>query len=48
MLTASAHLGLLVSDIAFRSGFVDPSTFSRMFRRRYGLTPREAREQLTL
>jgi AraC-like DNA-binding protein len=48
MLTSSAHLGLRVSDIAFRSGFVDPSTFSRMFRRRYGSTPSEVREQLTL
>jgi len=45
MLLSSTHLGLNVSEIAFRSGFVDQSTFNRMFKRRYGLTPREAREQ---
>jgi AraC family transcriptional activator of tynA and feaB len=45
MLTSSSHLGLLVSEVAFRSGFVDQPTFNRMFKRRYGLTPREAREQ---
>ena len=44
MLTSSRHLDLLVCEIAFRSGFVDQPTFSRMFKRRYGLTPREARE----
>jgi transcriptional regulator GlxA family with amidase domain len=26
------------------SGFLDQATFSRMFKRGYGLTPREARE----
>jgi AraC-like DNA-binding protein len=45
MLASSTHLGLNVSEIAFRSGFVDQSTFNRMFKRRYGTTPREAREQ---
>jgi AraC family transcriptional regulator, positive regulator of tynA and feaB len=44
MLTSSRHLGLLVSEIAFRCGFVDQATFNRMFKRRYGRTPREARE----
>ena len=46
MLTSSTHLGLLVSEIAFRSGFVDQSTFSRMFKRRYGSTPSEVRERV--
>jgi len=45
MLASSTHLGRNVSEIAFRSGFVDQSTFNRMFKRRYGTTPREAREQ---
>jgi AraC family transcriptional activator of tynA and feaB len=43
MLTSSAHLGLLISDIAVRSGFLEQSAFNRMFKRRYGVTPREAR-----
>jgi len=45
MLTSGNHLGLLVSEVAFRSGFVDQPTFNRMFKRRYGLTPGEARER---
>jgi AraC-like DNA-binding protein len=45
MLAASTHLDLLVSEIAYRCGFVDQSTFNRMFKRRYGLTPSETREQ---
>jgi len=45
MLASRGCLALNVSEIAFRSGFVDQSTFNRMFKRRYGLTPREAREQ---
>ena len=45
MLTSMSHLGLLVSEIAFRSGFVDQPTFNRMFKRRYGIAPREARER---
>ncbi len=45
MLGSSIHLDLLVSEIAWRCGFVDQSTFNRMFKRRYGLTPRETREQ---
>jgi AraC-like DNA-binding protein len=44
MLTSSSHFGLPVSEISLRSGFLDQATFSRMFKRRYGLTPREARE----
>jgi AraC family transcriptional regulator, positive regulator of tynA and feaB len=45
MLTSSSDLGRPVSEIAFRSGFLDQATFNRMFKRRYGRTPREAREQ---
>ena len=43
MLTAAGQAHLLVSEIAFRCGFLDQPTFNRMFKRRYGLTPREAR-----
>jgi AraC-like DNA-binding protein len=43
MLASASHAGMLISEIAFRSGFLDQPTFNRMFRRRYGLTPREAR-----
>lgn len=43
MLTTPGHGDLLISDIAFRSGFLDQPTFNRMFKRRFGLTPREAR-----
>jgi AraC-like DNA-binding protein len=43
MLTSGGHPGLPVSEIAVRSGFLDQATFSRMFKRRYGRTPREAR-----
>ena len=38
-----AHLG--VSTIAYEVGFADLSYFNRTFRRRYGMTPREARRQ---
>lgn len=44
MLRAGTHAGLAISDIAFRCGFLEPATFSRQFRRRYGITPSEARE----
>jgi AraC-like DNA-binding protein len=32
-----------ISEIAWRCGYMDPSYFSRVFRRRYGLGPREWR-----
>jgi AraC-like DNA-binding protein len=44
MLVSSRHLGLRVSEIAVRCGFLEQATFNRMFKRRYGVTPREARE----
>jgi AraC-like DNA-binding protein len=43
LLTAAALRDLPLSEIAFRSGFLDPASFSRMFKRRYGLTPTELR-----
>jgi AraC-like DNA-binding protein len=43
MLTNASHAQLLVSEVAFRCGFLDQPTFNRMFKRRFGLTPREAR-----
>jgi AraC-like DNA-binding protein len=46
MLTSASHVGLLISEIAFRNGFLDQPTFNRMFKRRYGLTPRDARTSL--
>jgi AraC-like DNA-binding protein len=44
MLVEGVHRELTISDVAFRCGFLDPSSFSRMFKRRFGVTPREARE----
>ena len=35
--------GRSISDIAESMGFVDPSTYSRMFKREFGLSPKEAR-----
>lgn len=42
-LVSAKHPGLLVSDLALRAGFRDMPTFTRMFRRRFGMTPSEAR-----
>jgi AraC-like DNA-binding protein len=35
--------GLPVSEIAFRAGFLDAGYFTRLFRKRFGITPREWR-----
>ncbi|MDB5395280.1 MAG: hypothetical protein JWM91_2786 [Rhodospirillales bacterium] len=43
MLSSALYSNLLVGEIAFRSGFVDHPTFNRMFKRRYGISPQEAR-----
>ncbi|SEP06606.1 transcriptional regulator, AraC family [Rhodospirillales bacterium URHD0017] len=43
MLTSPEGIGLLVSDIAALSGFREMPTFTRMFKRRYGMTPSVAR-----
>lgn len=40
---AEAHHS--ISEIAFRSGFNDSAHFSRVFRHRFGLSPREFRQQ---
>ena len=37
---------LNISDIAFRTGFADPSYFSRIFLKNYAVTPREFRKNL--
>lgn len=43
LLADPAHLGLKVSDIAYSVGFSDLSYFNRTFRRRFGMTPSDAR-----
>ncbi|WP_073057416.1 helix-turn-helix domain-containing protein [Kaistia soli] len=43
LLMASSESGAFISDIAFRSGFIDMPTFNRMFKRRFDRTPTEAR-----
>jgi AraC family transcriptional regulator, positive regulator of tynA and feaB len=44
LLTSSSSVGMRVSDTAFQCGYRDQATFARMFRRRYGMTPRDSRE----
>jgi AraC-like DNA-binding protein len=44
MLCARQYLALSIAEVALRSGFLDASTFSRMFRHRYGMSPRDTRE----
>jgi AraC family transcriptional activator of tynA and feaB len=45
MLASTPHAGLTIGEVAFRSGFVDHPTFNRMFKRRYSVTPQEARHR---
>lgn len=45
ILHRSDHAHLLVSEVAYACGFLDHSTFDRMFKKRYGLSPRDARGQ---
>ena len=40
-----ANPGFSVSQIAAACGFDSPSNFSKMFRRFYGLSPREYRQR---
>jgi len=47
MLDADRYRHLPINEIAFRSGFADHSTFDRMFKRAYGMKPRDMR-QMTL
>ncbi|MBZ6077607.1 AraC family transcriptional regulator [Microvirga puerhi] len=42
MLTTSVHRYLRVGEVAQRCGFTDQSTFNRMFKRRYDVTPLDA------
>ncbi len=39
MLMDPRAVGLPVADIAFRNGFLDPGYFTRLFRKRFGVTP---------
>lgn len=43
LLPSPASHNVPIAELAYRCGFVDPASFSRMFRRRFGLSPREAR-----
>lgn len=45
LLTSAEGQQARVIDIAHRCGFSDQSHFSRQFRRRFGVAPREARQQ---
>jgi AraC-like DNA-binding protein len=42
-LTSPAHRALSVSEICFRWGFNDAAHFSRSFRAKFNMTPRECR-----
>jgi AraC-like DNA-binding protein len=44
MLCSRRHLHMSIAQIAWDCGFLDASTFSRMFRHRYGMSPRDTRE----
>lgn len=44
MLRSPQAIGLLISEIAALSGFREMPSFTRMFKRRYGMTPGDARE----
>ena len=43
LLAGAGHNSERIGDIAFRCGFDDPVHFARLFRRRFGITPREVR-----
>jgi len=43
LLTDPRARGLSIAEIAFRTGFLDPGYFTRLFRKRFGITPREWR-----
>lgn len=44
MLCSAESIAMPIGDVAMLSGFIDMPTFSRMFKRRYGMPPREARQ----
>lgn len=43
MLSDPRAAGLPVAEVAYRSGFLDAGYFTRLFRKRFGITPREWR-----
>ncbi len=43
ILTDPRAAGLPIADVAFRCGFLDPGYFTRLFRKRFGITPRQWR-----
>ena len=43
LLTGADHANLVISAIAYEAGFGDVSNFNRAFRRRYGATPSQVR-----
>jgi AraC-like DNA-binding protein len=43
MLCSAESIAMTIGDVALLCGFTDIPTFTRMFKRRYGMTPREAR-----
>ncbi len=42
-LLGCAGNGLSIASVAYQCGFLDPAHFSRLFKRRYGLSPRDYR-----
>jgi AraC-like DNA-binding protein len=44
MLISVDYSDMLIGEVAFQCGFPEHSGFDRMFRKRYGITPREMRE----
>jgi AraC-like DNA-binding protein len=43
MLMSKRYSKLTIAEIALRAGFLDQSTFSKMFKQRYGMSPRDLR-----
>ena len=43
MLTDPRLAALPIAELAYRTGFLDPGYFTRLFRKRFGVTPREWR-----
>jgi len=48
LLTSPEGAGLRISDVAMLCGFRELPTFTRMFKRRYGVTPRDTRQRSRL
>lgn len=46
MIESRQHAQLTLGEIALRCGFLDQPAFNRMFRRRHGMTPGEARARV--